>query len=243
MQIPILSALFGKKQQAGPAVRRAHFPAQHAWVMRIDDVFFHVISLIFSGGSAYAIWQIFTLHHAGDIGASIKGGVLSVAFGMCGYFLSRYIAYRFMVGESVLLYVPVCLVVEFVEIYCNYVVGISDLGLDAFLQDIPADQHALLILLGRIVVSCIPAMTLFLAVAHMDLQKRRIEDANGQPVQPNAASYGAGYAGNTAGAWQGNTTWQPNPAGGGAAGSRQRQRQQYANAGANGANPTPGVAP
>jgi hypothetical protein len=155
-----------------------------------------------------------------DIGRYVEGFVVAMGFAVAGYFLSRNIAYRMMSGEMVWAYLPVCIVVEFVEIFCNYVVGVSALHLEDFLQGIPVGQHALILLIGRIVVSSIPAMTLFLAVAHMDLERRKAEAAKAhmasaaQLKQPHAASYGQGYTGNAGTSWnanQGRPPQQPQP--------------------------------
>ncbi len=165
-------SVFAKKR---PAVQRGFLPAhgQNVWGQRVENVFFHALSWGFSAVSAVAIWQIFVSRHAGDIGRAIEGGVLAACFAIAGYFLSRNIAYRWMAGEMVYSYIPVCLVVELVEIYCNYVVGVSYLDLTEFFQTIPVSQHDFLLAVGRIVVSCIPAMTLFLAVAQMDMERRK----------------------------------------------------------------------
>ncbi|HLG77069.1 MAG TPA: hypothetical protein VKV29_09595 [Chthonomonas sp.] len=177
-------------QSQGAQPKRLPVMQSQVWALKAENAFFHLISWGFSGVSAFAIWQIFVSRHAGDLGRMIEGAVIAFCFGVAGYFLSRNIAFRWMSGEMVFAYIPVCLVVEVVEIYCNYVVGVSYLDLSDFFQTIPLDQHALLLTIGRIVVSSIPAMTLFLAVAQMDLERRKLQAMQQQPKQPSPSTYG-----------------------------------------------------
>lgn len=221
-------------QQQGSLRARPPMPAQNAWVLRIEGFAFQAMSVVFSLASAYAILQVFVgssidIMHL-DIGRYADGLMLAVAFGAAGYFLSRSIAYRLMAGQMAWSYILPCAVVELVEIYCNYMVGVSELHLNDFLREMPADQHSFLILLGRIVMSSIPAMTLTLSVAHMDYEMKKVQTNHASPGPSRMA------------------TPQGQPLNGGRPGSPRnfgngaRQAGQPGQAGGAG-NPMPGVNP
>jgi hypothetical protein len=209
-----------------PVRQRQPLPTQGAWVLRIEGFAFQTMSIVFSVASAYAILQVFVgssidIMHL-DVGRYADGLLLAIAFGAAGYFLSRSIAYRLMAGQMAWSYILPCAVVEFVEIYCNYMVGVSELHLNDFLVQQPVDERGALLFLGRIVMSCIPAMTLTLSVAHMDYERKKLGIQSSQPKYANPGPSPLG----------GNFQGVPNQ-------PRQRQAPQngYAGGPVNGANP------
>jgi hypothetical protein len=223
--------VFRPQQQQQPGRNRQALPAQGAWVLRIEGFAFQSMSIVFSLASAYAILQVFVgssidIMHL-DVGRYADGLMLAIAFGAAGYFLSRSIAYRLMAGQMAWSYILPCAVVEFVEVYCNYMVGVSELHLSDFLQQQPVDQRGVLIFLGRIVMSCIPAMTLTLSVAHMDYERKKLGVVR---AQPKAVLPTIGSPGN-----QGNQAQAP--------GNFQRQRPAQNGGTINSVNPPRGVRP
>jgi ABC-type uncharacterized transport system permease subunit len=221
----LLQNLFQK--QLPPVAPQARTQARRSWVARSEHGLLRLVSLIFSFGSAYAIAQVFAPPVAGD---PIRQGVdigIAVGFGVLGYFLSRSIAYRMMHKEAIWAYLPICLVVEFVEVFCNYVMGVSEVPHEQWLHAIPVGQQSIISNLAYIVLSIIPAVTIFLAVADMDLERRK----EGGPKQPSPVTFANN--GNRAAGWAGpqNAPRQPQPP---------RQNVNAAPS-QNGANPMPGV--
>lgn len=226
----------GQQTVGLPLVRGAHLPPmRESWILVAEHGLLRVVSFVFSAASAYAIARVFAPSAPGDwvrVGAdfAIAGG-----FGVLGYFLSRSIAYRLFMKEAVWSYLPICLVVEFVEIFCNYVVGVSEVPHAAWLQGVPVAQQSLLTSLAYVVLSIIPVVTLFLAVADMDLERRKSTGGKpgvmGQPKQDHPSTYGQGYQ-----AQQPPTTGYQR----GAMPGYQGQRQQQGGA-ANGASPLQGA--
>ncbi len=216
---------------------RPHAQGQRSWVAQSEHIILRIVSLIFSFGSAYAIAQVFAPPVADDPIRQFVDFGIAVGFGVLGYFLSRSIAYRMMHKESIWAYLPICLVVEFVEIFCNYVMGVSEVPHEQWLHAVPAAQQGLISNLAYLVLSIIPAVTIFLAVADMDLERRK--EQGSRPASPVVNGANAGTP-----AWnaqrQGTPPLQRQQYGAGAA--RQGQGQSPQNGGAQAQNP-PGVRP
>ncbi len=66
-------------------------------------------------------------------------------------------------------YLPICIVVELVEIFCNYMMAAVMIQGATWLQATPPGQRAILTVLTYIVLSIIPMVGLLLAVVDMDL--------------------------------------------------------------------------
>src|SRR5688500_7609558 len=91
----------------------------------MEHVVLRLVSLGFSLGSAHAIrWFFSPLDHADELQPIITW-VIAGGFGVLGYFLSRGLAHRIMNKEPMWAYIPICLVVEFVEIFCNFALAAS----------------------------------------------------------------------------------------------------------------------
>src|SRR5690348_14106429 len=90
------------------------------WVRRVEHWVLRVVSLAFSLGSAHAIrWFFSPLDRVDSLMPTITW-VIAVSFGVLGYFVSRGLAHRISQRESFWAYAPIVLVVELVEIFCNY---------------------------------------------------------------------------------------------------------------------------
>lgn len=160
------------------AIARPATPGHSAWVVRVEHWCLRVMSLIFSIGSAYAIAQVFAPAAGGVIRQAVDFGIAG-GFGVLGFFLSRGLAYRLFQKEAVWSYLPICLIVEFVEVFCNYVMGASEVPHEVWLQQIPLAQRPGITNMAYVVLSIIPAVTLFLAVMDMDLERRKHVQASG----------------------------------------------------------------
>ena len=72
-----------------------------------------------------------------------------------------------------------------------------------WLQAIPLVQRPVITIMAYVVLSIIPAVTLFLAVADMDLERRK---AQPQPKSVPSSTYPQGNQGGYQGGYQGNTS-------------------------------------
>ncbi|HZO71911.1 MAG TPA: hypothetical protein VFB60_06880 [Ktedonobacteraceae bacterium] len=193
-----VSGLRGQ-QGAGPQLVRGVVPARRreSWILAAEHGLLRVVSFLFSAASAYAIARVFAPSAPGDYVRQAVDFVIAGGFGVLGYFLSRSIAYRLFMKEPVWSYLPICLVVEFVEVFCNYVLGVSEVPHAAWLQNVPVAQQPYLTGIAYVVLSIIPVVTIFLAVADMDLERKKhhrvTSGGPAQPKQVNPSVYSQGY--------------------------------------------------
>ncbi len=180
-----------KQGQQGPGRPVGAGRAQEVWIVGVEHLVLRVVSLAFSFGSAYAIAQVFSPYNGDRIRLAVDF-MIAGGFGVLGYFLSRSIAFRLFKKESVWSYLPICLVVELVEVFCNYVMGVSEVPHADWLQAVPLNQRPVITVLAYIVLSIIPAVTLFLAVADMDLERRK-QEPKAQVKTPHPMTYQQGY--------------------------------------------------
>lgn len=174
MQV-VQQGLKGLKKQGGSWVR----DAEHA-VMRF-------VSLGFSLASAHAIrWFFAPMDHADVLQPYITWGV-AISFGVLGFFVSRGIAHRMMQKEPVWLYIPICLVVEIVEIFCNFALAASVVQNATWLSTVPPGMHDALIYATYLVLSIVPLVSILLAVVDMDMERRRQSGWSGHGPAPKNA--------------------------------------------------------
>jgi len=186
-------------------------------------------------GSAYAIRWFFEPLDVGDPIHYVLWWVVSAGFGLLGFYLSRSLTYRLMNKESIWAYAPVFALVEFFEILCNYskAVAAVAMGQVPWVVHVPAVQQPVMVVLTYIGWSILPLVSPAMAVADMDMTRRR----NGEVAEqrrPAGNVYAAGSArGTAAGSGAGSPRLAPLPP--------RQQPQPLAKGAQNGVNPSPGV--
>jgi hypothetical protein len=192
---------------------------QQHWVRRMEHGVLRLVSLFFSLASAHAIRWFFAPLDRVDILQPIITWVVAIGFGLLGYFVSRGLAHRLMNRERVRAYLPIVIVVEVVEVVCNYALAAGVIQQATWLETIPAGQRSLLTGATYMVLSIIPLVSVLLAVVDMDLERKqgdagsslvrlggagpaspRVPPRTSASPQNGASAYGRGYQGNTAGA-------------------------------------------
>ncbi|GCE48238.1 hypothetical protein EI42_06136 [Thermosporothrix hazakensis] len=186
------------KQGQGPGLWGLSIQGD-VWVHRVEHIILRVVSLAFSLGSAHAIrWFFSPLDEADHLQPFITWAI-AISFGVLGFFVSRGLAYRMMVKESILLYVPVCVVVELVEIFCNFAMAAAVIERAVWLQNVTPMLQGFLTVVVYIVLSCIPLVSVLLAVVDMDMDRKRMREkvapkqaptsipTHGMGIQPQAA--------------------------------------------------------
>jgi hypothetical protein len=81
--------------------------------------------------------------------------------------------------ERIRAYAPICLVVEVVEIFCNYALAAAVIQRADWLQAVPLVQRSTLTVLTYVVLSIIPLVSLLLAVVDMDLERSKVGGSRG----------------------------------------------------------------
>src|SRR6202051_357444 len=98
--------------------RQGH--GQQHWVRRAGHAVLRVVSLGFSLASAHAIRWFFAPLDGVDVLQPAITWMIATGFGVLGDLVSRGRALRLMNKERIWAYVPICAVVELVEVFCNY---------------------------------------------------------------------------------------------------------------------------
>ena len=162
--------------------QRAYVP--HNWVRRFEHVVLRVVSLFFSLASAHAIRWFFAPLDRTDVLQPAITWVVAIGFGLLGYFVSRGLAHRLMNRERVRAYLPIVIVVEVVEVVCNYALAAGVIQQATWLETIPAGQRALLTGATYVVLSIIPLVSVLLAVVDMDLERKQNQQQAGSFASP-----------------------------------------------------------
>jgi len=151
------------------------------WVRRFEHLVLRLVALAFSLASAHAIrWFFAPLDGVDSMQPAITWTV-AIGFGVLGYFVSRGLAHRMMNKERIRAYAPICIIVELVEIFCNYALAAAVIQRAKWLSATPPTQHATLTVLTYVVLSIIPLVSMLLAVVDMDLERQK--HGAGSPVK------------------------------------------------------------
>ena len=101
------------------------------WVRRFEHLVLRLVALAFSLASAHAIRWFFAPLDGVDVFQPTITWTIAIGFGVLGYFVSRGLAHRMMNRERIRAYAPICLIVEFVEIFCNYALAAGTISGEA----------------------------------------------------------------------------------------------------------------
>ena len=143
------------------------------WVRRFEHLVLRLVALAFSLASAHAIRWFFAPLDGVDVFQPTITWTIAVGFGVLGYFVSRGLAHRMMNRERIRAYAPICVIVEFVEIFCNYALAAAVIQRAKWLEATPPAQHTALTILTYVVLSIIPLVSMLLAVVDMDLERQK----------------------------------------------------------------------
>jgi hypothetical protein len=179
------------------------------WLRESEHIVLRLVSLAFSIGSAYAIRWFFEPLDAGDPIHYILWWIVAGGFGLLGFYLSRSLMHRMMSKEPIWAYAPVFLLVEFFEVLCNYAKAVFAVaaGNVPWIAHAPVNQQAMMTILTYVGWSILPLVSPMMAVADMDMTRRRA----GEVVQrPQVARSKFTPQGNNAAVKPaGQPTWQP----------------------------------
>lgn len=146
---------------------------QQVWVRRVEHLVLRLVSLAFSLASAHAIRWFFAPLDGVDVLQPAITWMIAIGFGVLGYFVSRGLALRLMNKERIWAYVPICLVVELVEVFCNYALAAAVIQRATWLSAVPYVQRTALTGLTYLVLAIIPLVSVLLAVVDMDLERSK----------------------------------------------------------------------
>src|SRR5258708_10536111 len=147
---------------------------QGIWIRRVEYLVLRLVSLAFTLASAHAIRWFFAPLDGVDVLQPTITWMIAIGFGVLGYCVSRGLAHRLMNKERIRAYVPICLVVELVEIFCNYALAAAVIQRATWLAAIPVAQHQALTFFTYVVLSIVPLVSVLLAVVDMDLERSKL---------------------------------------------------------------------
>src|SRR5712691_7989005 len=161
------------------------------WVRRFEHLVLRVVALAFSLASAHAIRWFFAPLDGVDVLQPAITWTVAIGFGVLGYFVSRGLAHRMMNKERIRAYAPICVVVELVEIFCNYALAAAVVQRATWLSAVPFTQRAALTALTYVVLAIIPLVSLLLAVVDMDLERSKLGGSGGVGMAGGASFMGS----------------------------------------------------
>src|SRR5258707_4980536 len=167
---------------------------QGIWVRQVEHLVLRLVSLAFSLASAHAIRWFFAPLDGVDALQPAITWTIAIGFGVLGYFVSRGLAHRLMNRERIRAYAPICVVVEVVEIFCNYALAAAVIQRAGWLQAVPLVQRSALTGLTCVVLSIIPLVSLLLAVVDMDLERSKVGGSRGIGVGAFGVGRGPSFA-------------------------------------------------
>jgi hypothetical protein len=167
---------------------------EQVWVRRVEHLVLRLVSLGFSLASAHAIRWFFAPLDGVDALQPAITWTIAIGFGVLGYFVSRGLALRLMNRERIRAYAPICLVVEVVEIFCNYALAAAVIQRATWLQAVPLIQRSTLTVLTYVVLSIIPLVSLLLAVVDMDLERSKVGGSRGIGMGAYGVGRGPSFA-------------------------------------------------
>jgi hypothetical protein len=146
------------------------------WVRDSEHIVFRVVSLAFSIGSAYAVREFFEPLDTGDPIHYALWWIVAGGFGVLGFYLSRGIAHRMMNKESIWVYAPLFVLIEFFEILCNYAKAVAAVATGAvpWVMHAPAAQQFAMAFLTYVGWSILPLVSPMMAAVDVDVMRRRI---------------------------------------------------------------------
>ena len=169
------------------------------WINDIQHVVFRVVSMAFSVVTAHAVHWFFGGLDGVDQFQAVITVVLTVAFAVLGYFVTRGLAYRLMNKLPIRSYAVIGSLYLLVEVVCNYGEAAARFPSITWLHSLSGIQLQIFTFLVPLVLSIIPLFIIAMAWMEMDL----MQESSGVPAGmvkspspiafPGTSGYQKGY--------------------------------------------------
>lgn len=156
------------------------------WAVQYGPFVLGLASLAFSLYSANAIRWVFSGLGVTDRITSVMVWVIAGAFGVTGYFITRCLAFRMMSKGRIRAYILICVLIETVEVGCNLLEALEAMQHSSQFSGFPPGVHTTITILVCVMWSCVPFISIGLAVMDMDLEREK----RGLIGQPQAVAAG-----------------------------------------------------
>lgn len=183
------------QQGKANGVRSGNTPARHTnWVRQGEHAIVRLGSLALSIVSGDAIYWFFSFMNGIDRLQPAMTTITAVAIGLLGYVILRALTHRLLHHERIWVYIPLCFTLVAVETVANFMKAIVGVHDDRWLAFVPHPLLGFMTVATYVVLSIMPAFTIFLAYVDMDLDRAKHSTAvtpvmtqgqvNGKSVAP-----------------------------------------------------------
>ncbi len=155
-------------QGASPALHKGH---GGGWVKKAEHWIVRGGSLTLSIVSAHTVYWFFSAMDGVDRIEQYMTILTALAIGLLGYVILRGLTYRLLHGEKIYVYIPLCFILIGVETVSNFMKAIVGVHDDRWLAFCPVIFVQPMTIATYVVLSIIPAFTVFLAYVDMDLER------------------------------------------------------------------------
>ncbi len=161
--------------------RGMHMMQQHAmkkpgggnWVRKAEHAIVRIGSLALSIVSGHAVYWFFSAMDGGDAIEPYMTWGTAAAIGLLGYVILRALTHRLLHKEKVYVYIPLCFILMGVETVSNFMKAVVGVHNDHWLVFCPASLVQPMTYATYVVLSIMPAFTVFLAYVDMDLERAK----------------------------------------------------------------------
>ena len=143
------------------------------WVRQAEHGIVRIGSLALSVVSGHAVYWFFSAMNGVDAIEPYMTWVTAAAIGLLGYVILRALTHRLLHREKVYVYIPLCFILMGVETVSNFMKAVVGVHNDHWLVLCPAPLVVPMTYATYVVLSIMPAFTVFLAYVDMDLERAK----------------------------------------------------------------------
>lgn len=143
------------------------------WVRQAEHGIVRIGSLALSVVSGHAVYWFFSAMNGVDSIEPYMTWVTAAAIGLLGYVILRALTHRLLHKEKVYVYIPLCFILMGVETVSNFMKAVVGVHNDHWLALCPLPLVQPMTYATYVVLSIMPAFTVFLAYVDMDLERAK----------------------------------------------------------------------
>ena len=143
------------------------------WVRQAEHGIVRIGSLALSVVSGHAVYWFFSAMNGVDAIEPYMTWVTAAAIGLLGYVILRALTHRLLHREKVYVYIPLCFILMGVETVSNFMKAVVGVHNDHWLVLCPTPLVVPMTYATYVVLSIMPAFTVFLAYVDMDLERAK----------------------------------------------------------------------
>ena len=155
------------------AVAKPARPKGGNWVRQAEHGIVRIGSLALSVVSGHAVYWFFSAMNGVDSIEPYMTWVTAAAIGLLGYVILRALTHRLLHKEKVYVYIPLCFILMGVETVSNFMKAVVGVHNDHWLVLCPHPLILPMTYATYVVLSIMPAFTVFLAYVDMDLERAK----------------------------------------------------------------------